>query len=265
VKLAVLGDPVAHSLSPVLQQAALDACGIAGEYRALRVDEAGMAEAVDDIRRGVLDGANVTMPHKARALALADDAVEVARRAGAVNTLVRVTGRVIGHNTDIVGVQTGWRWGRLPDEGPVLVLGAGGAAAAAVLALEGRDVTVAARRPGVAEELLARLGVAGRAADLSSPVPGAVVVNATPIGMRGEDLPDAILRGASGLFDMAYGPAPTPAVQWARRQGIPVVAGPDMLLAQAMASFRLWTGRPAPEAAMRHALDEARGAASGTA
>ncbi len=265
MKLAVLGDPVAHSLSPVLHRAALDAYGIPGEYRALRVDAAGMAQAVDAIRRGELDGANVTMPHKALALTLADDAAEVARRAGAVNTLVRVTGRVIGHNTDTVGVQTAWRWGGLPDDGPVIVLGAGGAAAAAVLALEGRDLAVAARRPEAARDLLARLGVTGRVADLGAPARGAVVVNATPIGMQGEELPDAILQEASGLFDMAYGATATPAVQWARREGIPVVAGPDMLLAQAMASFRLWMGRPAPEAAMRRALDDARGGPSGPA
>ncbi|MGD2050896.1 MAG: shikimate dehydrogenase [Acidimicrobiia bacterium] len=265
MKLAVLGDPVAHSLSPALHQAALDATGIPGEYRALRVDADGMVDAVDAIRRGELDGANVTMPHKARALELVDDAVEAARRAGAVNTLVRVAGRVIGHNTDIGGVQTAWQWGGLPDGGSVIVLGAGGAAAAAVLALEGRDLTIAARRPATAEDLLVRLGVAGRVTDLTSPVPGGVLVNATPIGMRGEHLPDVMLREASGLFDMAYGPAPTPAVRWARREGLPVVAGPDMLLAQAMASFRLWTGRPAPETAMRRALERAQGAPSGTA
>jgi len=254
VRLAVLGDPVAHSLSPLLHRAALEATGIPGEYEARRVDAAGMAEAVDAIRRGDLDGANVTMPHKALALELADEADDTARRAGAVNTLVRVTGRVVGHNTDVVGVRTAWRWGGLPTTGPVIVLGAGGAAAAAVLALAHRDIIVAARRPEEAQALLDRLGVDGTVRGLDVTGRGAVVVNATPLGMRGEELPGPILEEAVGLFDMAYGAVPTPAVRRAASAGIPVVAGPVMLLGQAMASFRLWTGRRAPEAAMRQAL-----------
>ncbi len=261
----MLGDPVSHSLSPLLHRAAFAASGIPGTYEARQVDAAGMAEAVDAIRRGDLDGANVTMPHKALALELADGADATASRAGAVNTLVRVGARVIGHNTDVVGVRMAWHWGGLPADAPIVVLGAGGAAAAVVLALEGRNVTVAARRTEAAGELLERLGVAGTVGDFDGAARGAVVVNATPLGMGGEELPTLILEGASGLFDMAYGPAITPAVQRATAAGIPVVTGPDMLLGQAMASFRLWTGRPAPEMAMRHALEGARDGSPGPA
>jgi shikimate 5-dehydrogenase len=82
-----------------------------------------------------------------------------------------------------------------------------------------------------------------------------VVVNATPLGMQGEELPSCALDGAVGLFDMAYGATTTPAVRRAKERGIPVVAGEQMLLGQAMASFQLWTGRRAPEDAMRRALD----------
>jgi len=255
VRLAVFGDPVAHSLSPALHRAALDAVGIPGSYEAVRVDEAGMAEAVASIRRGTLDGANVTMPHKALALHLVDEASSEARRAGAVNTLVRVEGRVVGHNTDISGVAQAWRWGGLPAAGPVLILGAGGAAAAAVLALQDHTITVATRRPEAGLALLERLGVVGRARGLDVPGGGMVVVNATPLGMQGEELPSCALDGAVGLFDMAYGATTTPAVRRAKERGIPVVAGEQMLLGQAMASFQLWTGRRAPEDAMRRALD----------
>ncbi len=89
---------------------------------------------------------------------------------------------------------------------------------------------------------------------LGVPSPGAVVVNATPIGMKGESLPEEVVSAGSGLLDMAYGSDPTPAVLLARRLGLPVADGPDMLLAQAAASFTIWTGVDAPLEAMRSAL-----------
>jgi shikimate dehydrogenase len=253
--LVVLGDPIAHSLSPTIQQAALDAVGIPGVYQARRVDADGVEAAVGELRRGELDGANVTMPHKGVAAALSDRLEAAAHRADAVNTLVRVHHVIVGHNTDVGGVHTAWGWAGLPPEGPVLVLGAGGAAAAALLALEGRPLAIAARRREAGTALVDRLGVAAEVIPWGAGVRGAAVVNGTPLGMRGESLPDGVLDGATGLLEMAYGAGPTPAAVTMAAAGLPVASGPDMLLAQGAASFELWTGRKAPVESMRRAME----------
>ena len=254
MRLVVLGDPIAHSLSPIIQQAALDAVGIPGTYEAMQVDAAGMKAAAGALRRGDLDGANVTMPHKALAATLADRLEPIARRAGAVNTLVRVDRAIVGHNTDVAGVRTVWGWAGLPKTAPVLVLGAGGASAAALLALEGRRLHVAARRAEAAAALISDLGVDAAVTQWGSGIGGAVVVNGTPLGMAGETLPNDVLGGAAGLLEMAYGSGPTPAATAVADAGLPVASGPEMLLAQGAVSFELWTGRKAPIDAMRRAM-----------
>ena len=255
MRLVLLGDPVDHSLSPIIQRAALAAAGISGSYEARRVDETGLRAALAEISQGHLDGANVTMPHKRRACELADELTDDARRAGAVNTLLRDPAGVMGANTDIVGVRVAWQEAGLPGAGPVLVLGAGGAAAAALLALCHHSLAVSARNRTAAAALLDSLGLRGDVVEWGSPAgDGAVVVNATPLGMGGEALPPRTLEGATGLFDMAYGGGVTPAGRWARGQGVPTAEGLDMLVAQAAASFRLWTGQEASPPAMRGAV-----------
>ena len=254
MRLVVLGDPVDHSLSPTIHRAALDALGIPGSYEARRVDGDGMSAAVDQLRIGTLDGANVTMPHKRVAFDLSDRLEPTARRAGAVNTLVRVDREVIGYNTDVAGVRTVWEWSGLAAAGPILVLGAGGAAAAAVLAMEGRPLFVTARRTDAVEALLAELDVSATVIPWAVPVVGATVVNATPLGMAGETLPGDVIDAASGLLEMAYGAGPTAAARTIAASGRPLASGPEMLLAQGAASFELWTGRSAPVAEMRTAM-----------
>ncbi len=256
MRLAVLGEPVAHSLSPALHTAALAAAGIPGEYVARTVDAHGLAGAVDELRHGELDGANVTMPHKHLAAELCDDLAATARRVAAVNTMVRVAGRVIGHNTDIAGVLHAWTWAELPRDAPVLILGAGGAAAAAAIALQAGPVTLSTRRLEASEQLMERLRIDAGIVPFGHAVPGAVVVNATPLGMRGERLPPAVLEQAVGVFDMAYGPDVTPAIEHCRQRGLAHAEGTSMLLGQAVESFRLWVGR-APLDAMRTALESA--------
>jgi shikimate dehydrogenase len=247
----------------VIHAAALRAAGLPGTYSALDVDQTGLEQAFTDLRSGDLDGANVTMPHKQPAAELCDEVTPVARRAFAVNTLVRVGDTIVGHNTDVAGIRDAWDRAGLPGAAPVLILGNGGAAAAALLALEGREVLVSSRRPGAAAQLAARVDVRAREAAWGTGVPDAVVVNATPLGMHGEALPETIGSGASGLFDMAYGAGSTAAVREFRERGLPVAEGADMLIAQGAESFRLWTGRVADVPAMRRALlnrlDEIRG------
>lgn len=254
MRLAVLGTPIAHSLSPAIHTAALAAAGIPGRYEARDVDAAGFAAAVADIRSGELDGASVTMPHKTRALEASDRATAEARRAGAANTLVRVGALVSGHNTDIAGIRGAWTWNSLDPEGPVVVLGAGGAAAAALLALDGRQLCVAARRPEAASHLVESLDIEARVADLSETVIGATVVNATPIGMAGEALPGHLIEACVGYFEMAYASGSTPAEKAVAAAGRPTSSGVDLLVAQARIAFRLWTGRDVSIEVLREAV-----------
>ena len=249
-RLVVLGDPVAHSLSPVMHNAALDALELEGVYSGWRVDGQGMTEAARQMRSGELHGANVTMPHKGVAARLADRVSSDARRSGSVNTWTREDdGRLAGHSTDVVAIRRVWERAGLPTDCPVLVIGAGGAAAAAMVALERRELWCSARRPEAVGELAERVDVPFRVCGWGESLPGAAVVNATPLGMRGGDLPVALLDGSSGLFDMAYRSdrIPTRAVRRMREWGLPASDGLEMLVAQAEASFEMWTGhRPPP-------------------
>lgn len=244
MRLCLLGDPVAHSRSPAIHRAALAACGITGSYEALTVDAAGFADAIADLRRGVFDGANVTMPHKGAAHDACDDLAGEAERAGAVNTLAMRRGRLTGWNTDVLGLRR--LLADLPD-GPLLILGAGGAARAALAATD-RMARVAAREPQRGAAAADRFGRAVH--PWGAPWPGAVVVNATPLGMLGEPLPPGVLDGAVALVDLAYGSEGTPAVRQARERGIPVVDGIAVLVAQAADAFEIWTGMAAPLEAM---------------
>jgi shikimate dehydrogenase len=194
------------------------------------------------------------MPHKALAASLADRLARAAARAGAVNTLVRVGGEVVGHNTDIAGIHHAAARRSLP-EGPVLVLGAGGAAAAALLAFEGRRLAISARRPERAIALAQHAGVAAEIVPWGEARPGSLLVNATSIGMASDPLPlDVVVH--SGLLDMPYASGPTPTAAAMREAGRPVADGPDMLLGQAVAAFRLWTGMQPDEDAMRLAMEQ---------
>jgi shikimate dehydrogenase len=252
LELVLLGDPVEHSLSPAIHNAALAASGLGGTYTARRVDENGVRSAFAELRSGQLDGLNVTMPHKALAAQLCDDLEPDARRAGSVNTAYLADGVVHGLSTDIEGIRDVWKM--LPGSGPVLVLGAGGAAAAACVALAHHPLYVAARRRGPIAEMARRLGLDLGEVRWGVPVVDAVVVNCTPLGMKGESLPEAVLALAAGLLDMAYGPGSTPAVRYVQSRGKATVSGLDLLIAQAARSFSAWTGLAPPIEAMRTAL-----------
>ena len=258
LSLAVLGNPVDHSLSPVIQRAALKYAGIEGTYVQRQVDDEGMERAAEDIRSGRLHGANVTMPHKALAARLADDLSPEAQRCGGANTLWEVGGRLSAHTTDPDGVRFAWEHAGLPEDAPVLLLGAGGAAAAALAAMDGRQIWVSARREEAARALVDRVNPRAPLIGWGIGVPGAVVINATPLGMAGGDLPEDVLDKAVGLLEMAYGTGETPAEALLRSRGCPVAAGELMLVGQGVASFAIWTGVEVPPEVMLAALDERR-------
>ena len=155
------------------------------------------------------------------------------------------------------GLRLAREWAGIPAAAPVLVLGAGGAAAAALVAFAGSSLIVATRRRGGGAGAGRLPGRPGAGGALGGAGPGGVVVNATPLGMQGEALPPGVVEEARGLIDLPYGAEATPAVATARRRGLPVADGLEVLVAQAALSFRLWTGREAPLDVMRRAAGAA--------
>jgi shikimate dehydrogenase len=264
----LLGDPVGHSLSAAFQNAGFGAAGIAAVYLPRQVSPADLPQVLDEIRRDpdVL-GANVTIPHKITVASLLDGLGPDVRQLGAVNTLSHRGQVLVGWNTDRTGfAQALEDAGFDPSRRAALVLGAGGAARAVVDVLRptASRVWVAARNLEQARRLCRDLNVeAGGPTPLGSLklVVGRVdlIVNATPVGMDGHSLvfPADWLGADHFVFDLLYNPPLTPLVRAARDHGARAVNGLAMLLYQGLASFEIWTGRPAPEAAMRAALERA--------
>jgi shikimate dehydrogenase len=256
--VGVIGDPVVHSRSPAMHNAAFAALGLDWVYVAFPVARGDGAAAVRAVTTLGLAGLNVTMPHKADAAAACDDLAPDAAELGAVNTIVNADGALAGHSTDGDGFLRA-----LDDEGVTvsgrrcLVLGAGGAARAITHALgrAGARVTVAARRPeaGRAAAALApdaaAIGMDGVAVDGFD-----VIVNATPLGMRGEPPPfdPAQFHVGQFVFDTVY-PADTPLLVEARARGLRATGGLAMLVHQGALSFSLWTGTAPPLDVMRAA------------
>ena len=263
-KVLLLGDPVAHSLSPAMHNAAFRALGVNAVYEARRVTSAELGAVVQELHREPFLGANVTIPHKEAVLGLVDEYSDGVERIGAANTLVRHGARVGAENTDAAGFRVALaESGVDPRDRRVLILGAGGAARAVawvLVELHQARVEIAARQLGRAERVAAGVGV-GRAAARGWPrdLDGYdIVVNATPLGLQGEDpLADVTLRRNLLVVDLVPIAGETPLVRRAKAAGCVTIDGLPMLLHQAAASFAIWTGREAPLEAMRAALSAA--------
>jgi shikimate dehydrogenase len=260
--VCLLGDPVAHSMSPQLHTAAFAACGIDAVYVACAVRHAGAAVDGLDVL-GAL-GANITVPHKRAVWEHVRRRTSEAERIGAANTLFRDEGCWVADNTDAAGVHRVLvdDVGLEPGAG-VMLFGAGGAARAVAVELGrlGARVRVEARRAAPAAEVQHLASDAG-AGELPTDVPPQLIVNATPLGLHGERLPERYheLQDGQAALDLVYGPSPTPFVADARARGRQAWDGLGMLVAQAGAAFERWTGRPAPLSAM---WDAARAAVGG--
>ena len=256
--VGIIGDPVGHSRSPAMQNAAFDALELDWVYVAFPVRRGEGEAAVRAVATLGLAGLNVTMPHKADAAPACDDLSSEAAALGAVNTVVNADGTLAGHSTDGDGFL-----GALDDEGiavagqRAVVVGAGGAGRAITHALGrvGAHVTVAARRPDAAGSA-ASLAPGGVAVGLDELAVERfdVVVNATPIGMDGEPPPfdTALLHHGQFVFDTVY-PVETPLLRAARARGLRAAGGLGMLVHQGALSFSLWTGVEPPLEVMRAA------------
>jgi shikimate dehydrogenase len=258
----LLGHPVSHSLSPAMHNAAFLALGLPHRYETRDVEPHRLGDVVDALRKDDVLGANVTIPYKEAALRLVDDLADEARRIRAVNTIVRRASRLVGDNTDGYGFARALAVAGVDVTGKdAMVLGAGGAARACVAALgAARSVVVAGRRLDRASALAAAAGAPVRGipwADARRTARIDVLVNATPIGLHGEDLLAEFAFGEMPhvVIDLVPTALATPLVKKARAvKNVVVVDGLSMLLHQAARSFTLWTGREAPLAVMRAAL-----------
>jgi shikimate dehydrogenase len=260
-KAGVLGKPIAHSLSPVLHNAGYRASGLDDwSYTAIECDESGLPSVLDGLGPDWA-GVSLTMPLKEAGLAIAAAASESATAVGAANTLVRRENGWYAENTDITGMVAALREAGVTRPASIAVLGAGGTARAALGAaarLNVRRVVLFARRPEVAGELdpvAERLGLSLSFTSWSGAARCAmhdVVISTVPRGVA-DDLTVA-WRPGTVVFDVVYDPWPTAFAGAAQEAGCRIVSGLDLLLAQALDQFVLFTGEPAPREAMREAL-----------
>jgi shikimate dehydrogenase len=251
----VLGWPLERTLSPAMHNAAFRQLGIQCAYMAWRVPPDDLPAAIGGIRALGALGANVTMPHKETVVGLLDEVSLEAGAIGAVNTIQRRGERLVGHNTDVEGFRVFLESDAgFPARGcSALVLGAGGAARAVVRALDdmgAREIIVAARRVERASAVAA-LASSAAVSVWSGETVGVgdtdLIVNATPLGADGTDaLPGVSFRPGQAVVDLVYVPAATQLVRRAQEAGAAAWGGLGMLVHQAAASFRLWTGQDAP-------------------
>jgi 3-dehydroquinate dehydratase/shikimate dehydrogenase len=254
----VIASPVAHSMSPVLHNRAMRKCGFDGVYLPFRVEAQGLGDFFGFADTLPIQGFSVTLPHKEKVIRHLAGIDKLAQQIGAVNTVFRKRNQWWGMNTDAIGVTVPLERLRRLKGATALVVGTGGAARAAVFALQakGSRVAVAGRRPEKVRALAEAAGAEGLAWEAAIERGFDILVQSTPVGMSpnaGETLfPDRI--PAEIVFDLVYNPLRTALIKSAQEQGKTVVLGLEMFIEQGAAQFELWTKLPAPRAVMRNAV-----------
>ncbi len=279
--LGIVGYPLQHTLSPVIQGAAISFYNLPLRYEVWETPPEGLPDVVGRLRGPDYLGMNVTVPHKEAVIPLLDRLERRARRIGAVNTVLNQNGRLTGYNTDAEGFQRA-----LEDEGGfdiagsrAVVLGAGGAARAVTVVLAeagASEVSIINRHPERAQTLVRilrrRRGATRFAAlpweeDRMQPVLAAcdLLVNTTSVGMKhtpteGQSpLPPGLIPARALVYDLVYNPAETELLRLARQAGARTLEGLSMLVGQGVAAFEIWTGKQAPVGLMRERAREALG------
>ncbi len=272
-RLYIIGDPVEHSLSPVMQNAALEELGLDNEfsYNRLRVPKDELEQFIQKVRTCEIAGASVTMPDKEHIIPLLDELTAEAELIQAVNTVFKKEGRIIGHNTDGTGcVRAIGEYGVDISDKEIVLLGAGGAARAIAvsLALEGAGkLHILNRNIKKAEELARKINkvtdtvvIAGNLENITEVLKHAnILINATSVGMKGDFeeqslVPADIIRPGMVVNDIVYNPKKTRLLREAESAGAKIIDGIDMLMYQGAAQFEIFTGRDAPIDVMKSAL-----------
>ena len=266
----VIGDPIEHTLSPVIQNAAFQALGIDSVFLAFRVTAGNIEEAIHGMRSLDIKGLNVTMPHKNSVIPFLDEIDETARLLGSVNTIINVGGKLRGFSTDGTGAHRALEENGVSLKGKKLVLlGSGGAAKAITLALarEVHELIILNRTPRKAEALAQVInekyhkkivvGMLTRRSIQKSLQDADIAINATSVGMNPHPemslIKSAWLKPELTLMDIVYDPLETKLAREAKATGTRVISGVEMLIYQGAASFEIWTGQPAPVQIMRKA------------
>ena len=261
--------PAGHTRSPAMHNAAYAALAIDAVFVAFDVPPARLGAAMAGARALGIRQLAVSLPHKQAVMAHLDEIDETARRIGAVNTVTLRDGRLLGANTDWLGLARALERETKLGGKQAVVLGAGGTARAAVFALQerGARVTVLNRTAARAEALAKELGAAEAGAlDALARCDHEVLVNTTSVGLRSDEspVPAAALRAGSVVLDAVYDPPETRLLRDARARGARTVGGKWMLVEQAVEQLRLWTGRTAPSQVLADAFDAAGSAARAT-
>jgi shikimate dehydrogenase len=283
-QVGLVGYPVSHSLSPIMQQAAFDALSIEANYVLWETPQDQLAEKIASLRSSAVLGANVTIPYKEKVVQFVDECDPFAARIGAINTIVNRGGRLFGYNTDAPGFITALiEFDAQPFDcagKTVVILGTGGAARAAVMGLLEKgvgEVVLLGRTEAHLQNILHHLSTLLVKFHKTTRIHGALfgypevseflsnadlVVNATPIGLKEDDstlLIDVNMLPVTTLvMDMIFNPPLTLLLRTARAHGCQVLNGLSMLLFQGALAFELWTGRPAPIQVMQKALGLAK-------
>jgi shikimate dehydrogenase len=279
-KLCVIGDPVSHSLSPVMHNAAIKHLGLQKKFNFTKkkVTSEGLANFILKAREEKITGLSVTMPHKQAIIPLLDILSKEAMLAQAVNTVTLAEGSlagsqmIVGHNTDGIGCVKALETAGVRVHGQTIVLlGAGGAAKAIAvsLGLNGvKELHILNRTPQAAKDIVETLRkISGAAVEVASIesmeealADADILINATPVGMKGVRkktiVPAKLIEQHMVVFDIVYHPAETPLLRDARKIGAQTISGTEMLLHQGALQFKLFTGHDAPIDVMRAALNK---------
>ena len=264
---AVIGDPIDHSLSPAIHNAAFAFLGMDCTYIAYRIPKDELAEGISALKRINIAGFNVTIPHKIEVMKHLDDTDEDCRTIGATNTVNNENGKLKGYNTDMDGfLEPIKQRNQSCKDANVLIIGAGGAARAIVAAFakeKAHKITIVNRTREKAEELVKfanNLGLESEYTDLinAGEIAGNFnfIVNATSVGMKNNTSPISTrkINKDCTVYDIVYMPVDTELLEQSKKQGATIIYGWEMLLAQAMRSFEIWTKRKAPYEAMKLTL-----------
>src|SRR5438445_5207124 len=264
---AIIGDPIDHSLSPAIHNAAFGFLRMDCAYIAYRIPKGELAQGIEALRKIQIAGFSVTIPHKVDMMKLLDEADGNCKSIGATNTVVSENGFLKGYNTDMDGFLDPIKKRNINcTNSDVLLVGAGGAARAIVAGFAKEKVhkiTIANRTKERADELIKfanNLGLESDYSDLSNAGNIAskykFIVNATSMGLKGSASPISTraITKDSIVYDIVYMPVETELIDQSKKQGATIIYGWEMLLGQAMRSFEIWTKRPAPYEAMKLTL-----------
>ena len=264
----IIGDPVSHSLSPAMHNAAFKSLSMDDVYIAYRVSSHELESSIESLRSIKISGFNVTIPHKTAVLQYLDEVDLMSRKAGAVNTVASITGKFKGFNTDIQGFLRPLYNHNIDFKGlSVLLFGAGGSARAVVTSLSsvnGISKLVVANRTyskSIEMSKLADLQGLSSSVSMIEEAKGMakhfdLIVNATSVGLQSNEsiLDSEDIDKSSTVYDLVYRPIMTKLLENARKKGAGVIYGYEMLLEQGAQAFEIWTGLKAPIPAMKKAL-----------